>query len=316
MSTASGIPKHAGVVTVDEKQLVTKDLHEELQKSSEVTVAVAVIRTLTRAIERSTATTVMGLEKDLNMATEELKKSYPTVISVSAASELFLRFVTRTSALDVSDFRALKQHLIDRGNQFAEISLAAKAKIAELGERFLHGGCVVMVLGCSSVITNLLETAASKGKFFTVIVVESKPGTEGLRMYKALERAKIQVTMILDAQVAHKLEEVDMVLTGAEAVVESGGFINKIGTYQMTLLARVIGKPVYVAAESYKFARMYPLHQRDLSLATETHTIGNSTKVTVPLNDYTPPENITLLITDLGVLTPAAVSDQLVQLYQ
>ena len=74
MSTASGIPKHAGVVTVDEKQLVTKDLHEELQKSSEVTVAVAVIRTLTRAIERSTATTVMGLEKDLNMATEELKK--------------------------------------------------------------------------------------------------------------------------------------------------------------------------------------------------------------------------------------------------
>merc|ERR1712078_625480 len=155
------------------------------------------------------------------------------VISVSAASELFLRFVTRTSALDVSDFQALKQHLIDRGNQFAEISLAAKAKIAELGERFLHGGCVVMVLGCSSVTLNLLETAASKGKFFTVIVVESKPGTEGLRMYKALERANIQVTMILDAQVAHKLEEVDMVLTGAEAVVESGGFINKIGTYQV-----------------------------------------------------------------------------------
>lgn len=42
---------------------VTRDLHAELQKSTEVTVAVAVIRTLTRAIERSTATTVMGLEK-------------------------------------------------------------------------------------------------------------------------------------------------------------------------------------------------------------------------------------------------------------
>ena len=86
----------------------------------------AVIRALTRVIERSTATTVMGLEKDLHSATVELKESYPTVISVSAASELFLRFVTRTSALDLSDFHALKQHLIDRGNQFAQISSAAK----------------------------------------------------------------------------------------------------------------------------------------------------------------------------------------------
>ena len=102
---------------------------------------------------------------------------------------------------------------------------------------------------------------------------------------------------------------------GAEAVIESGGILNKIGTYQMTLLAGVIGKPVYVAAESYKFARLYPLHQRDLSMATEDVEIG-STKLIVPLNDYTPPENITLLITDLGVLTPAAVSDQLIQLYQ
>jgi len=121
--------------------------------------------------------------------------------------------------------------------------------------------------------------------------------------------------MILDAQVAYKLGKVDMVLTGAEAVVESGGIINKIGTSQMALLARAKGIPVYVAAESYKFARLYPLHQRDLSMATEVVEIGSS-KFKVPLNDYTPPENITLLITDLGVLTPAAVSDQLIQLYQ
>jgi translation initiation factor eIF-2B subunit alpha len=32
--------------------------------------------------------------------------------------------------------------------------------------------------------------------------------------------------------------------------------------------------------------------------------------------DYTPPEYITLLLTDLGVLTPSAVSDELIKLYQ
>jgi translation initiation factor eIF-2B subunit alpha len=34
-----------------------------------------------------------------------------------------------------------------------------------------------------------------------------------------------------------------------------------------------------------------------------------------PLCDYTPPEHITLLFTDLGILTPAAISDELIKLY-
>jgi translation initiation factor eIF-2B subunit alpha len=38
-------------------------------------------------------------------------------------------------------------------------------------------------------------------------------------------------------------------------------------------------------------------------------------KVINPSRDYTPPAYISLLVTDLGVLTPAAVSDELIQLY-
>lgn len=34
-----------------------------------------------------------------------------------------------------------------------------------------------------------------------------------------------------------------------------------------------------------------------------------------PSRDYTPPEFISGLVTDLGILTPAAVSDELIQLY-
>ena len=42
---------------------------------------------------------------------------------------------------------------------------------------------------------------------------------------------------------------------GAEAVVENGGVINKLGTYQIAMAAKAHSVPVYVAAESYKFAR-------------------------------------------------------------
>jgi translation initiation factor 2B subunit (eIF-2B alpha/beta/delta family) len=45
---------------------------------------------------------------------------------------------------------------------------------------------------------------------------------------------------------------IDMVLVGAEGVVENGGVINKLGTYQAAVSAHAHNTPFYVAAESYK----------------------------------------------------------------
>lgn len=42
----------------------------------------------------------------------------------------------------------------------------------------------------------------------------------------------------------------------------------------------------------------------------------NACVVDLPTVDFTPAKLITLLFTDLGVLTPAAVSDELIRLYQ
>jgi translation initiation factor eIF-2B subunit alpha len=126
-------------------------------------------------------------------------------------------------------------------------------------------------------------------------------------------------------------------------------------------VAKALQVPFYVAVESYKFSRMYPLSQRDvseLSALPESHAAVSSTtgpnslsslvfsrtpsygampstpskvkrsftdlasalpaNVTVEqLNiDFTPAKCITLLFTDIGVLTPAAVSDELIRMYQ
>jgi translation initiation factor eIF-2B subunit alpha len=95
------------------------------------------------------------------------------------------------------------------------------------------------------------------------------------------------------------------------------------------MVAKALQRPFYVAVESYKFARMYPLTQRDISdLCVSTKYNGGpsslqSTDNSIPIEnfshptiDFTPAEYITLLFTDLGVLTPAAVSDELIRLYQ
>ena len=45
-----------------------------------------------------------------------------TSIPLSAGCDLFLRYVTRTTALEYEDIRAGKARLIERGERFGEIS--------------------------------------------------------------------------------------------------------------------------------------------------------------------------------------------------
>lgn len=47
------------------------------------------------------------------------------------------------------------------------------------------------------------------------------------------------------------MDKVDLVLVGSEAVVESGGLINAVGSYQIALIAKAANVPFYALAERY-----------------------------------------------------------------
>ena len=84
----------------------------------------------------------------------------------------------------------------------------------------------------------------------------------------------------------------------------------------MALIARALNKQLYVLAESFKFVREYPVSQADLpdEYLYPPSKRGDQEPGS-PLVDYTPPVLISLLFTDLGILTPSAVSDELINLY-
>ncbi|XP_063220798.1 translation initiation factor eIF2B subunit alpha isoform X3 [Bacillus rossius redtenbacheri] len=162
-----------------------------------------------------------------------------------------------------------------------------------------------------------MKEAAKANKSFEVYVTKSSPDSSGEDMCRLLEEASIPCTVILDSAVAYIMEKVDMVMVGAEGVVESGGIINKVGSYTTAVCAKEMKKPFYVLTESFKFVRLYPLNQQDLPDEFK-FTPSSRTKdlrKQHPLVDYTPPAYITLLFTDLGILTPSAVSDELIKLY-
>ncbi len=101
-------------------------------------------------------------------------------------------------------------------------------------------------------------------KRLSVYVTECASNDSGRLMKQDLESLGIPCTLVLDASVGYVLEQVDFVMLGAEGVVESGGIVNKIGTYTIAICAKMLNKPVYVFCESFKFVRMYPLNQKDL----------------------------------------------------
>ena len=75
---------------------------------------------------------------------------------------------------------------------------------------------------------------------------------------------------------------------------------------------------LFVSLFFLQFARMYPLDQRDMSPAprkVDFQVALPPVEAECSARDYTPPQYLTLLFTDLGVLTPSAVSDELIQLY-
>jgi translation initiation factor eIF-2B subunit alpha len=81
---------------------------------------------------------------------------------------------------------------------------------------------------------------------------EGRPDRTGLRLSNELAKLDVPVKLVIDSAVAYTMDEVDMVIVGADGVVESGGIINMMGTYQIALVAKCMNKPLYVAAESYK----------------------------------------------------------------
>jgi translation initiation factor eIF-2B subunit alpha len=74
----------------------------------------------------------------------------------------------------------------------------------------------------------LLMNAAQANKRFKVYLTESRGSRGGYRALKVLQDEKIPVQMILDSAVGYIIEKCDIVLVGAEGVVESGGIINQV----------------------------------------------------------------------------------------
>ncbi|KAK7819021.1 translation initiation factor eif-2b subunit alpha, partial [Quercus suber] len=184
------------------------------RKQPDLAEAVAAIRALAAVIRASEATTMMELEIELKKASDSLKSWDTTSISLTAGCDLFMRYVTRTSALEYEDFNSARSRLIERAEKFGEISCKARRIIAMLSQDFIFDGCTILVHGFSRVVLEVLKTAAQNKKLFRVFCTEGRPDRTGLRLSNELAKLDVPVKLLIDSAVAYTMDEVDMVFVG------------------------------------------------------------------------------------------------------
>lgn len=296
-----------------------------LRDDPDITMPVAAIEALVQLLSESSTSTSAELIQTLKEASATLKASVSNSMSLSAGCDLFMRFVLR-NIREYNDWEACKGHLVKNGRLFAERSKAARATISQKGLPFVRDDDVILVHSFSRTVLALLEHAAKNLVRFRVFVTEAAPSGQGKKMARALRQRGIPVSLIVDNAVGSVIDQVSKVFCGAEGVAESGGVINQVGTYQTAVLAKNANKPFYIVTESHKFVRIFPLSQSDLPDTKKMFTFSvdepeddmdvcEGSSPESPVVDFTPHDYITALITDLGVLTPSGVSEELIKMW-
>ncbi|GAA6001250.1 hypothetical protein JCM10207_007486 [Rhodosporidiobolus poonsookiae] len=332
---------------------VVKLYGELLTGDEPLPAPVAAVEALSELVSRSDSSTIQELLSLLRSASSSLQAASFNPVSAQCGTALFLRYLTIQRPPPEMSFREFKAELVERAREFVRGSSRCRDLISRNMAPFIRDGSTLLVHSYSRVVVQaLLYAAQTQKKQFQVYVTESRPFGLGLKTHAILTEAGIPCVVVLDSAVSYIMSRCDLAVVGAEAVCESGGLVNFIGGYQMAIAAKALNKPLYALAESFKFTRLFPLSQTDLPSSlpaapltfpapsdplSSSSTISSVPPTPVrpmidspmpdclemgdaatrhnPILDYTTPEMISLIVSDVGVLTPSGVSDSLLSVF-
>ena len=244
---------------------------------------------------------------EMQQAADILVSTRPTAVSLPNAVNLVLKPLRgETSSIPA------KQNLEERAASFIRRSEEAVTRIGTMGARHIRDGDVVLTHCNSEAALSCILQAHQQGMDIEVYATEVRPRNQGHITAKTLSDAGIKTNFIVDSAARHFMKEVDLCITGADAITVNGSVINKIGTSQIALAAHEARVSFLVAAETYKFAPCTIVGERilieerspDEVLPWEMRKELPHVTVRNPTFDVTPADYVDLIITEAGVFPP------------
>ena len=319
MINQPALPLQFEIVSYDNYQDVAEAIRSMVVRGAPA-IGAAAAYGMVLAANQSTASTVEDLRSDLNQAAQVLANSRPTAINLFWAIK---RMQTR-ARMPLESVEAVVAAMLQEAESIADEDVETNKKIGEYGATLVPDkATIIHHCNTGSLATvnwgtalGVIRSAFYSGKEINVLVDETRPRLQGARLTSwELKNENIPHKVIADSASGHYMRTsgVDLCVVGADRIAANGDVANKIGTYNLAVVARANHVPFYVAAPISTFDLETPTgddieieernpaevsHICDIQVTPDGVDIGN------PAFDVTPAEYVTAIITERGIIYP------------
>jgi len=273
---------------------------------------------LALAVLQSKTTTKDELISDLEIAKQILFETRPTAINLAWGLDQIMNIAKSGDTVE-----QIKELVINAAKKMADDDIEINKTMGKIGSILFDNNDTIMThcnAGALATVAygtalGVIRATRESGKNVKVIATETRPVQQGSRLTAfELKHDGFDVSLISDTAVGYSMANglVDKVIVGADRIVKTGHVFNKIGTYQIAIMAKQHEIPFYVAAPLSTFdmksdAKDVIIEMRKGSEVTgigDKKTAPDGINVINPAFDITPPELISGIITEKGVAKP------------
>jgi methylthioribose-1-phosphate isomerase len=258
------------------------------------------------------------LFEELNNAYKIIQSTRPTAVNLQWGLDRIMQKIKYLTNIPL-----IKKVIVEEAILMAEEDISTNKSMGINGAKLFSDGDTIMThCNAGSLATvaygtalGVIRAAKESGKKINVIATETRPVMQGSRLTAfELQHENIDVSLIPDTAVGYIMAKgmIKHVVVGADRILCTGHVFNKIGTYQLAILAKKHNIPFYVVAPSSTFDLKNGPNDIVIEERSRDEVIKIGKKVVAPKNidvinpafDMTPPDLITKIITEKGVLSP------------
>lgn len=202
------------------------------------------------------------------------------------------------------------EHTVKVTNErYARVGLVAKNLVDMLPDK----GTVMTQCFGETIVGMMLREAKDRGKDIRLFVPETRPYFQGARLTASVAYDQgFDVTVITDNMPAFVMERkgVDVFTSAADAICMDGYVVNKIGTFQIAIVAKYMGVPYFVTGvpdRGHETIETVTIEERDPDFVLQAmgvRTAMEGVKGFYPSFDATPPHLVSGVVTDKGIFSP------------
>jgi len=276
---------------------------------------------LALAALHSTAQRTTDIVREVERAAELLRASRPTAVNLFWAIQRVMDKVHASRDLTPDALRDIilrEAHAIAAEDIQAnkQIGLNAQPLIPNPAKILHHCNTGSLATVDYGTALGIIRIAHERGKQVHAYLDETRPRLQGAKLSAwELNQLGIPHTVIVDGASGFVMRKIgiDLCVVGADRIAANGDTANKIGTYNLALVAKAHGVPFYVAAPtstidmSIRCGDDIPIEERGAEEITHVgseRVVPEGSPVLNYAFDVTPADLITAIITEKGVAYP------------